>query len=283
MPAIQSPDPAPSTDEWIDRHLSRPVAAVLVRLVARTPMTANQITAVAGAVGVASGIGLARATPLSLGLAAAGIVAYLVLDCADGQLARLRGGGSRGGRLLDGACDYVCALSLHVGAVIGLIRTAHPDLPALPTGVEVSIVVLAGMLLAVRAGVYDDLKGRVRSLSGAAPDERDDPDAIRAEIEAERRPHVRFFLRAYLLYCRMQSTPASVETPATGEALRRHVRALRAWSVLGPSTALFALAVACALAIRWPDAIRWYFLLTVGAGTLLMVALWPLVARVRRR
>ncbi len=44
----------------------------------------------------------------------------MILDCADGQLARLRGGGSLLGRMLDGTADYVSALAVHIGMALYL-------------------------------------------------------------------------------------------------------------------------------------------------------------------
>jgi hypothetical protein len=134
----------------------------------------------------------------------------------------------------------------------------------------------------MRSAIYDDLKGRVRSLTGGAVDERDDMATVREELAGETRRAHRLLLRAYLMYCRLQGASAGRRGAAPPDAsVGAHVGALRAWSLLGPSTHLLALAVASALAIRWPDAIRWYVLVAVGPATVLMIVLWPRVGRIR--
>ena len=270
------------TSEWIDRVLSRPVATLLVAPLLRTHITPNQVTFVTAGLGVAAGYGLARGTPLSLSLSAVAILGVLVLDCVDGQLARARGGGTRLGRFLDGASDYVTAIALHVGAMFYLARTNHAGLPALPTIAEIGIVVAAGFLLAVRAGMYDELKQRVRRLTDVGVDERDSPEVVLEEIRAERRPLVRLCLRCYLVYCRLQTTPEREPAP-TPEGTAVSIRALRGWSFLGPSTHLLVLAIAMLASIAWPDGIRCFFLLSVGPGAIAMVALRPVTAKARGR
>ncbi len=112
------PPPAPPRlvlDEPVDRWFSRPLARGVVSVLARTPITANQVTGVACLVGMASGVALAlRDGPLFAILTAL----FLVLDCCDGQLARLRGGGGLLGRALDGIGDYATATSMHLGLMV---------------------------------------------------------------------------------------------------------------------------------------------------------------------
>lgn len=108
--------PAPiTTDEPPDRLFSRPVAAWIVKLVAPTPITPNQLTGVATLFGIGIGVALAWQEGL---LAAACILGYLAFDCADGQLARHRGGGGYLGRAMDGIGDYVTAIAVHVGLAL---------------------------------------------------------------------------------------------------------------------------------------------------------------------
>lgn len=100
------------TDEPVDRWLSRPLARVVVAVLARTPVTANQLTLVATLFGIGVGVSLW----LHEGVVAAGLmVGYLAFDCADGQLARLRGGGGYLGRAMDGLGDYATAVAIHLG------------------------------------------------------------------------------------------------------------------------------------------------------------------------
>jgi phosphatidylglycerophosphate synthase len=103
------------TDEPVDRFFSRPVAGLLVRALAPTAITANQVTGISAFFGVCVGVALWFHQGL---IAAVCVLAYLAFDCADGQLARVRGGGGYLGRAMDGFGDYITAVAIHVGMAI---------------------------------------------------------------------------------------------------------------------------------------------------------------------
>src|SRR5262245_32411537 len=117
---VEAPRSPLSTDEWPDRLWSRPVARILVKGMLRTPLTANQATALAAACGVAAGVALALGQGVFV---AAALALCLALDCADGQLARAGRGGGVLGRLADGIGDYVTAVSVHVGWIVWMARS----------------------------------------------------------------------------------------------------------------------------------------------------------------
>jgi hypothetical protein len=112
-------------EEPIDFWLNRPLASVLVKVLAPLPITPNQVTVLSGLVGVAAGVVIATA-PLepSFQIPIGGLVLYvsILLDCADGQLARLRGVSSLVGRFLDGCVDVVSIAATFVGFAIWLYR-----------------------------------------------------------------------------------------------------------------------------------------------------------------
>lgn len=97
-------------------YVARPLAAVLVYLLRRTPITPNQVTFLGAAVfvGVAASL-IAMPGWAGLLVAAAILEFSYVLDCADGQLARLTGKTSDVGAYLDFLMDEFKALVL-VGA-----------------------------------------------------------------------------------------------------------------------------------------------------------------------
>ena len=107
------------TDEPLDRLFSRPVAAVFVKLLAPTPISANQVTCFNALLGIAVGTALT----FGWGITAAILIgAYLSFDCVDGQLSRLRGGGGYLGRAMDGWGDYVTAIAVHIGLAAWIAR-----------------------------------------------------------------------------------------------------------------------------------------------------------------
>lgn len=104
--------------------VNRPVGRVLAALAHSWGWTPNQVTAVS-AVFTFTGIILLAAVPPSFGL---GVAVWLLLalgyawDSADGQVARLRGGGSLAGEWLDHIVDAAKLVSLHVAVAIGAAR-----------------------------------------------------------------------------------------------------------------------------------------------------------------
>src|SRR5437773_527980 len=96
-----------------NRYVARPAAAVLLVPLERSSVTPNQVT-FASLVVFAAGAGLLLAMPGRLGLALAVLVIELsyVLDCVDGQLARLRGTSTPIGAHLDFLMDELKAFLL---------------------------------------------------------------------------------------------------------------------------------------------------------------------------
>jgi len=204
------------TDELPDRLLFRPLATVLVRGLVHTPITPNQITIVSALFGVASGAALATRHTYVFTIL---IGIMLTLDCADGQLARLRGGGDIWGRIADGIADYVTAISFHVGLIIWLV-TDFGWLPGLLWGVG------AGVSMAWSAYLLDKVKRRYRG-------DVDDVEAVQ-RAHAEARGLKRFFIGAFLPYASGVSHGIPIEDR---DAYRARVRpAMAFWLWLGPTT-----------------------------------------------
>ena len=109
---MSRPDFKPrDVEEWIDWHLHRRLAAFVVDRLAPTPITPNQVTLASGAVGLLAGGALYLAATGSRiwGLVAGATLLFgVVLDCADGQLARIRGEASPLGRACSD-CDVTPA------------------------------------------------------------------------------------------------------------------------------------------------------------------------------
>lgn len=115
-------------EEPVDYWVNRPLASLLVKGLAPLPITPNQVTVMSGTVGVIAGAIIATA-PLqnSLQVPIGGLVLYLsvLLDCADGQLARLRGTSSMLGRFLDGVVDVAAIGAAFLGFAILMYRAGH--------------------------------------------------------------------------------------------------------------------------------------------------------------
>lgn len=108
------------------RFVNRPAGRLLAALAFRVGLTPNRVTALS-AVCTFGGLALLGSAPWSsatgVGVAACLLVGY-ALDSADGQLARLRGGGSPAGEWLDHVVDAVKAVAVHLVLLVALYTAA---------------------------------------------------------------------------------------------------------------------------------------------------------------
>jgi phosphatidylglycerophosphate synthase len=215
--------PPLSTDEPFDRVFSRPLATFLVAALRRTPITPNQVTVIATVFGLAIGVSLAFGQGL---VAALCIFGYLAFDCADGQLARIRGSQGFLGRAVDGVGDYISAISMHVGLAIWLAKIDNAILGPV-------WAVSAGIAAAWASFLLDRYKRRYRG-------DTDDVEAIRKE--AAETPGWRGRLVASLIpYCeRLVGGVTVPDLPAYQERVRFP---MRLWLLNGPTMHFFFMAV----------------------------------------
>ena len=112
-------------EEPIDVWVHRPPAYVLARVLLPTPISPNLVTIGSIIVGCAAGAAIFAHFPWHLPLAGALIFSSAVLDCCDGQLARLRKSSSALGRMLDGVADLVVSTVVVGGGAWLVLRKYH--------------------------------------------------------------------------------------------------------------------------------------------------------------
>ena len=118
-------------DGYLDRLIHRRLSRPLTRFLLRTPASPNAVTVTAIAAGVAGGLLLALpglpAVVGALGL----IVLSGVLDCSDGELARLRFAESRLGHWLDVVGDTIVHVAILAGIALRIATEGSaPGWPA---------------------------------------------------------------------------------------------------------------------------------------------------------
>lgn len=279
-----------NTDEWWDAHVNRPLAAVLVRALEPTGVTANQITLLSGLTGIGAGVCFGLASGFWPALGGLLLLATMILDCADGQLARLRGGGSFIGRMMDGYVDWLTAVSIHIGLwgyffhhgfhLFG--REIHSGLGTL------LLALLAGASMALHSMIYDLYKNRLKALTGQGDVEVHQPAEIVERIRRATSWGERLYLRVYWLYCRSQASllersrdlGAQRVDPALAAIRHRYLgRGLRLWSGVGPTIRLTVFAFSAILA----GYVWWGLYVYMLSGVVLanLYALWA--ARCVRR
>jgi hypothetical protein len=203
-----------------------------------------------------------------------------VLDCADGQLARVQGSGTPNGRIVDGVADYVgtTAIFLAIGAGYSAL------------GMNLWIeVVLAGVSSAVHAALFDHRQAAFIAASRGEADfharEREKHAGTAGDSPAPvTRGRGRFLRSLYLGYMTVQQSlihrllPAGKRPPGPSTPTPQDAMAIRLWSFLGPTTNRTAL-IAFALIGR----VDLYLWSVVVPGNLWLATVWFLQRKLDAR
>lgn len=210
-------------EEWIDLHFFRPLGYRLARRLAGTRVTPDQVTAASLLVGLVAGHLFLyadwRLGALGLGL----FVLSDGLDSADGQLARLRGGGTRLGRILDGMSDNLRFLNLYLHLLVRMLLAGGGWL-------AVALVIGAGLSHSVQAAAVDFLRQAFLAIGGPPGGELDLPEDLGPEPTGA---GARLTFRSYRAYLRRQTrlfpkTAALVRRWRQGRPSEPHAAAYRA-------------------------------------------------------
>ena len=157
-------------EEVLDLIFYRPIAFVFVKLIARAPVTPNQITLLSLVAGLFAAFFFSRGEASMFVWGAVSLAVANMLDCADGQLARVQGSGTPFGRLVDGVVDWVISIALLVCLAIGLVITTG-------SGNIWFLVVATGITAAIHSITFDFVQQEYLSIL------RDDRHYLLREIQ----------------------------------------------------------------------------------------------------
>ena len=133
---------APAYSRFFNRPLGRRLAA-LAHVAGLSPDQVTALSALASFTGIAL-VALAPPTvPVAIAVGTALVLGY-ALDSADGQLARLAGGGSPAGEWLDHVVDAIKLGTLHLAVVVAWYR--HFDVPEAMLLVPLGFLVVQSVL-----------------------------------------------------------------------------------------------------------------------------------------
>ena len=108
-------------DTPLDERIHRPPARVLAALLAKTPITPNQVTLLSLVPAFFSGVLFLHGSFQGGLLALFFFWLWAVLDHTDGELARLTNSTSSFGQKLDDLCDHIASISIFCGIFFGLL------------------------------------------------------------------------------------------------------------------------------------------------------------------
>jgi hypothetical protein len=257
-------------EEILDLTIYRPLSFLLVKLIYPTNLTPNQLSVIAMFLGILAGIFYGLGTHQFIIFAAASFFMCNVLDCADGQLARLKKNGTRVGRIIDGLIDYVTSLATFIG--IGIALNNNPEF-----GPIYWVLIAAGGVSRVFQNMYFDY---YRNLYMAYVHHK--VDDIKRETEAyvkfrheigktDGRLVVKSLVDIYVWYSKWQMRITKhVELDVTPEEYKKNNKLiLRLWSWLGSTTHLSALVIFSLL-----NRLDLYFWVTLIPGNIILISLF---------
>jgi phosphatidylglycerophosphate synthase len=259
-------------EEPIDVWVHRPLAYVLARALLPTPVSPNLVTLISIAFGLATGVAMVMDFPGHLPVAGLCLFLSAVFDCADGQLARMRGTSSALGRMLDGVADLVVAIAA-VGGSIWTIWSKHNE-PTWLGVVVLGLCVTTAVTGSFHTGMYDHFKNVFLRMTSQRYTEG---ESYARALERYRSGQDRHSLGArlawpvYLFYVKSQEqvvrrfdpvTPTRFELLPGYDAAHAEIyraeagQLMRIWrNWFGFGSLVFGIAVCVAL-----DVIEWYML-----------------------
>ncbi len=261
-------------EEIFDLIFYRPLAFLFTRIIYKTKITPDNITIAAIFMGVIGGCFYSFGKPVYFKTGAIFYLLYNILDCSDGQLARLKNNGTPVGRIIDGIADYIATTAVYIGIAVGFAyRTPRPYF-------WLSMLMIAG-LSAVFHGILVDyyrtrflyyVKRTTVNLELQIENFKKEYESIRNQ---KGKRFDRMVLQIYfkysalqrLLVARKKKTKLFIATPQ--EYFQKNKIIIRVWLILGPTTELTALVI-CSFFNRF-DLFIW---IIIGFNSLAAI-LWP--------
>ncbi len=230
-------------EELFDLYFYRPLAFLLVKAVYSTNITPNQLTVISMIFGVLGGICYSFGTHKAFMFGAVLYLLYNVVDCSDGQLARLKKNGTTIGRILDGVADYVVSVALYFGIGFGYANnSSNPFLIWLLTAAAgISNAIQSGLLDYYRTRYLDYVLNRVSILDEGLK-------VFEDEFERLKKIKGRYFDKVIIwIYLQYSAIQQKVTNPKPEqEKIKAHINAeeyskknrllIRLWTLLGPTT-----------------------------------------------
>lgn len=242
-------------EEFFDLFFYRPIAFLLVKIIYRTNITPNQLTLTAILMGLIAGFFYSKGTAGSVYLGAVFFLLFNILDCSDGQLARLKRNGTPTGRIIDGVADYIAFISVYIGIGIGFAnKYENPSL-------FWTLLALTGLFNTIHAILVDYYRNRyldyVLERKSTFEEELDE---FRKEYNTIKNQKGKWFDRLiigiYLKYSNLQDklivkkSNEKLFKASPQEYSLKNKLIIRFWVMIGPTSQVSAIII-CSLFLRF--------------------------------
>lgn len=268
-------------EEATNLYFIHPIAARLVPLLAALRIPPNAVSIAGMLCGALAGVAYYHYDNPSYAITAFVLmVAWHILDGADGQLARLTHAQSASGKVLDGICDYVTFIAVYGALALSLSRQ-HGD------GVW-ALVIVAGVCHAAQSAAYE-MQRQEYNYWGLGRKSAEFVDLAAPAADATGSATGRLSDAIHRAYLWMQFLAADVtvefqrtltrvlqQQPERTEALRLQYRetfapSVRRWAVMSANYRTIGIFVCAALGA--PLAYFWFEIVGLSAIAILLLAL----------
>ncbi len=254
-------------EEILDLIIFRPPAFLLVKLIYQTSITPNQISWVSLFFGVFGAFLITFGTATTFTLAAICFIIYNILDCSDGQLARLQNSGTLTGRIVDGFADYIVAVTSYLAIGVGYASNTNDPF------FYWTLTILAGFSNALHSFALDYYRNQFLDYA------LDRKSILGEDLEQFEKEYKRFItlkkwsldrllIWIYLKYSRIQISLSSKQDQSQTriydpkDYYNKNKRMIHLWTYIGPTIELTFMIV-CAFINRW-DIFLWG-MVTIGS------------------
>lgn len=267
-------------EEIFDLIIFRPVSFVFVKLIYNTNITPNQISIAAMLVGVLAGIIYSFGTHTDFLIASAFYFTCNTLDCADGQLARLKKNGTLLGRVVDGFIDYVVSTVIYICLGFAVAKTTGSGWYGffLCVGGGVSAAIQAFYFDFYRNSFLQYVHGKSSDLSDEIKEFEDEKERLK---RIPGRPVEKMLINVYLAYSKLQMKTAKnkktiVVSPE--QYYKDNRLLLRLWSWVGSTTHMVLL-----MTFSIINRIDIYLILNITVLNLYMIIIFMIQKNVHRK
>jgi hypothetical protein len=269
-------------EEVFDIIFYRPLAFFVVKLVYPTKITPSHLTLLAIMMGVTGGWFYSLGTKVSCYLGALFYILFNILDCSDGQLARLKKNGTPGGRLIDGIGDYIAAVAVFIGIAVGYSNKTDQ-----PTSLLI-LLALAGLSIIIQEALVDYYRTRFLDYVLERKNTFDEGlEEFRNEYKNIKNQKGKWFDRTIIsIYLKYSYVQRRLAAKRKGERLfqasakdyfRKNRIIIRFWVFMGPTAKITTLII-CSFFCRF-DIYVW---IVIGFFNTLAAVLWIIQLQIDR-